>query len=240
MKNHLALIICLILLPVLFTGCTDKSETVASVSVVSAVPESSDSKDVVEAPEKVNKEESDQLISDKEEEPPEPSVTIDYVEITPDNFWDYFEWDQAFTLNISYNTFNEPEQIWACKYLKLQDRYSDTFLKEESTIAIEFEHEEKHHKVYLTYDASTGSYVCAIQESAEHFDSGTVTNIVEDIYTDTTEDDKTIYYLTSWNASIISPKKEGDLYTEGPKPNDRGYLENLRVKRSNTTLAFKR
>ena len=83
---------------------------------------------------------------------------IEFVDITADNFYDYFEWSDYKQDYATTNAFGETEYIYFARYLQLKDEYTDKFLRDFSNIAIEISYEEvRLDDCVAIYNPTTGS-----------------------------------------------------------------------------------
>lgn len=82
---------------------------------------------------------------------------FEFVEITEDNLYDYFEWTGFIPGEPSKNSFDEFDSIGAYNYLKLKDKYLSRVYTNKCSVAMEFEYTSSVHRDSLiTYNENTG------------------------------------------------------------------------------------
>lgn len=174
---------------------------------------------------------------------------VEYVELTADNFWDYFEWSDYTVDSKNTNAFDEVTSISVAKFLKLKDEYTDKFLSEYSDLALEFTYDNMYApNATIVWDSSSDSLT--VDEGVIEQDSYTPTDTTTFSYLgsryDYEQNRNAFYYLYTTSRSVYVEDSyvtvDGTTWTATNESfYGLGYTpDHCQITRSATTLAFKK
>ena len=175
---------------------------------------------------------------------------LDYVDITAENLYDYFEWTDWYVADtdISRNAFDEITGLYFTRKLRLKDEYKEYCFISGSTVATEFEYvANRYYKDSIfQYNINTGDCVVTmgspeINTYSNEKDTFTVSYINSTYdYSGDTAVIADIYLLADQEYYSIQEDTpfDGSTYTFTTDYNSAYNPDGLNMVRSKTTLAF--
>lgn len=175
---------------------------------------------------------------------------LDYVDITAENLYDYFEWTDWYVADtdISRNAFDEITSIYFTRKLRLKDEYKEYCFVSGSTVATEFEYvANRYYKDSIfQYNLNTGNCVVTMgaPEIYTYWDEkGTFTVSYINSSYDYSGDTAVIADIYLMSDQVYCSIQEdtpfdGSTYTFTTDYNSAYNPDGLNMVRSKTTLAF--
>lgn len=167
-----------------------------------------------------------------------------YVDITEDNFFDFFEMTPWHVTNKSYNAFNELTSIVGKKTLRLKAEYEEYLSQTFTKIALEYSFDYKDYwGSTMNWDPETDEI--KLVKIVEHPDNNNSnTNILNNLYHDISDNNHCYYFISEYVNCYLndeSTKKlpDGTYEFKASTLNNRCEDSwNFKVVRSNSRLAF--
>lgn len=172
---------------------------------------------------------------------------LEYVEVTADTFFNYFEWSDWTNFYTSENGFGDVDTIEMRRYLQLKPEYQDRFIMDLSNLAIEYTHSTVQYNdatVTIDLDKQIGSVDTEGCSTYEYEPSTEIKDqFIEAGYYDENRDWHLFCYSVITVYLSIDPQNENttaedNVFTSTTFYYDYYFTNPIELTRCNTTLVF--
>lgn len=175
-----------------------------------------------------------------------PAAQFEQIEVTAENFWDYFEWSEPMCFRVNRDAFGDVSSLEFGRFLALKPEYSGRYVKSFSTVAVALDYQEHvYNDTLLTWNSNDGTVTWTDgRRSTSSWDMEQEQKILSYFGGVTLPDGETaLYYLDrvslSFDANTMTVDENGVYSVTTWNYSGGLYSDTLEITRCETTLILR-